>query len=151
VPVTLDVWGRQVTNCPDCGGKRVIHHCAALLGGVDIAMFWAFLYEYPGNPEVFIDAILGTWNDEVDHADHETFGSRTGRVERHPDIASSLVTGGEMASDDPRFGVKLTRQQALENPQLDTFWQINDIILEIPEIQSLFFRKSRKRIWPRPR
>ncbi len=56
-----------------------------------------------------------------------------------------------MASDDPRFGVKLTREQALENPRPDTFWQINDTIREIPEIQSLFLRKHRKRIWPWPR
>ena len=53
-----------------------------------------------------------------------------------------------MASDDPRFGVKLTRQRALQNPRLNTFWPSNDTILEMPEIQTLPFRDHRKRICP---
>jgi hypothetical protein len=67
---------------------------AALLGDRTIAVFWAFLYDHPGNSEVLIDAILDTWDDEENTEDHETFGSRTGRVDEHPHIASSLVTGG---------------------------------------------------------
>jgi hypothetical protein len=46
--------------------------------------FWTFLYDHPGNPKVFIDVTLGTWEPEGYSADHVTFGSRTGAVEEHP-------------------------------------------------------------------
>ena len=48
------------------GGRRVIHHGAAHLGGVNIAMSWAFPYDHPGTAEMFIDVIMGNWNDELD-------------------------------------------------------------------------------------
>ncbi len=84
------------------------------------AVFTAFLYDHPGNPEVFIDTTFGTWGgDSVD--DHETFGSRTGRVEPDGQIGCSLVAGAELAPDSPIYGVKLTREQALTHPRLAQF------------------------------
>lgn len=123
----------------------------ALADGGTLAVFWAFLYDHPGNPEVFIDATFGTWGVEGYTADHETFGSRTGAVEGQANVASTLVTGAELGADDPRFGVKLSRDQALEHPQLSQFWQINDAVLELDEIQRLMSGQPRRRGWLRRR
>lgn len=144
----LEVWDRQTTACPDCGGTRVIYTGEAVSGDTTLAVFWAFLYDHPGNPEVYIDATFGTWGIEGQTQDHVTFGARTGAVEEHPHVASSLVTGGEFADDDPRFGAKLTREQALDHPLHDDFWAVNDAILQIDEIQRLLAGRPRRRRWP---
>src|SRR5689334_12371504 len=57
----LDIWERQTTICPDCRGKRVVYTGEAVADDATVAVFWAFLYDHPGNPEVFIDATFGTW------------------------------------------------------------------------------------------
>ena len=144
----LDVWQRQTTRCTGCGGKRVVYTGEAVADGSAHAVFWAYLYDHPGNPEVFIDAAFGTWGVDSDTRDHETFGSRTGKLEDHPHIASSLVTGAKNAPEDPQFGVKLTREQALVHPLLETFWAVNDAILELDEIQGLLAGRPPRRRWP---
>jgi hypothetical protein len=95
VPVNpgLEVYGRQTSVCEDCGGERVIYTGEVGVRTSTLAVFWAFLYDHPGNREVFIDATFGTWGVDGFSEDHVTFGSRTGPVEEHPHIASSLVTG----------------------------------------------------------
>lgn len=119
----------------------------AVADGDTLAVFWAFLYDHPGNPEVYIDATFGTWAVEGYTADHETFGSRTGAVEGLPSPATSLVTGAELAPDDPRLGVKLTRDQALAHERLEQFWAVNDAILQIDEIMALFDWAPKRRRW----
>lgn len=90
------------------------------------------MYDHYGAREVFTDGIFDTWG-EVEVDDHVAFGSRTGPVEGSDGPASSLVTGGEMSSDSPLIGRKLTRDEALRHPLLPRFWEINDLILnEIP-------------------
>ena len=120
----IEVWKRQTTRCSDCGGRRVVYTGEALADGGTLAVFWAFLYDHPGNPEVLIDATFGTWGIEGYTADHETFGARTGAVDGGTDVASTLVTGAELADDDPRYGVKLTRELALAHPRLNQFWLV---------------------------
>ncbi len=137
VPVNpeLEVYARQTSVCGDCGGERVTYTGEVGDRESTLAVFWAHLYDHPGNREVFIDATFGTWGVDGYSEDHVTFGSRTGPVEEHPHIASSLVRGGEFASDDPNFGKKLTREQALVHPRIDEFWLVNDMVLtEIPEV-----------------
>lgn len=144
----LDVYERETTSCPDCGGQRVTCSGDVIGDGSMLGVFWAFLYDHPGNPEVFIDVTLGTWEPEGYSADHVTFGSRTGAVEEHPHFASSLVTGAELAGDDPMFGMKLTREEALAHPRLEEFWRVNDEILELPEVVRLFTGRPAPRRWP---
>lgn len=143
----IDVWKRQTMNCPDCGGRRVLYTGEAIGDEGTVAVFWAFLYDHPGAPEVFIDATFGTWSIEGYTADHETFGARTGAVEGQSRPASTLVTGAEMAPDDPRFGVKLDRDRALTHPRLTEFWAVNDAILHIDEITRLLSGRPRRRRW----
>jgi hypothetical protein len=133
----IEVWKRQTTRCTDCGGKRVVYTGEAVAEGRTLAVFWAFLYDHPGNPEVFIDATFGTWGIEGYTADHVTFGARTGKVEGQSTVASSLVAGAELGPDDPRYGVKLSRDQAMAHPGLALFWEVNDAVLELDEVAKL--------------
>ena len=137
----MEIWDRDVTDCPDCGGERIVFTGEVGTSASTTAVFGAFLYDHPGNPEVYIDATLGTFGGDgpAANADHATFGSRTGYLDENPHFGSTLVTGGEMAPDDPFFGVKLAREQALTHPRLDDFWVVNDIILGgIEEVARLF-------------
>lgn len=137
----LEIWGRDVMACPDCGGDRVVYTGEVGTDTVTVAVFGAFLYDHPGNPEVYIDATFGTFgqDDPASHADHITFGSRTGHMDEHPHFGCSLVTGGEMAPEEPFFGVRLTRDQALAHAKVQDFWVVNDMILEgIDEVGRLF-------------
>lgn len=145
----IHVWKRQTTTCADCGGTRVVYTGEAASDGTTLAVFWAFLYNHPGNPEVYVDATFGTWGVEGFTADHETFGARTGAIEGLPSPASSLVTGAALGPDDPQHGTKLTRDQALEHPRLDQFWAVNDAVLQIDEITALLSGASRRRRWLR--
>ena len=149
VKLELEVYGRRTSACEDCGGERVIY--SGEVAGPDsaLAVFWAFLYDHPGGREVFIDATFGTWGGDGDVADHVTFGSRTGPVEEHPHIASSLVTGAAMTPDDPLLGQRLTRERALTHPWLKEFWMVNDMVLAgIPEVEQHIYRKPPRRRWP---
>ena len=137
----IEIWSRDVTGCPDCGGERVVYTGEVGTKRSTTAVFGASLYDHPGNPEVYIDATFGTFgvDDPAADADHVTFGSRTGYMDEHPHFACTLVTGGAMAPDEPFFGAKLTRDQALTHPWLKEFWMVNDIILEgIDEVARLF-------------
>ena len=140
----LEVWDRSTSRCADCGGERVLYTGAAERGEVTVAVFAAFLYDHPGNPEVFTDVTFGSWGEGADYADHLTFGSRTGFLDEHPHFASSLVTGGAMAPDTALVGHKVTRDEALGHQRLDEFWEISDRILEgVEEIGGMFQRGGR--------
>ena len=144
----IEVSERETTGCPDCSGQRVVYTGEVVRDDALMGVFSASLYDHPGNPEVFIDLTLGTWEPDGYCADHVTFGSRTGAVEEHPHIASTLVTGAEVFADDPMFGVKLTREQALKHPRLDEFWRLNDEILELPEVVRLLTGRRKLPRWP---
>ena len=151
VPVKrgLEIYGRQTSACEDCGGERVIYTGEVRGQESTLAVFWAFLYDHLGDREVFIDATFGTWGEAESSDDHVTFGSRTGQVEQHPHIASSLVTGAESADDDPRYGQKLTREQALVHPRVDEFWMLNDMVLtEVAEVREFMALVPARRRWP---
>jgi hypothetical protein len=99
-------------------------------------VFGAWLYHHDEAHEVIIDAILGTW-DEDEVGDHVTFGARTGPVSGQVEPASTLVTGGAMAPEEPVYGRKLTRDEALLHPWLPRFWEVNDLILTgIPAVHA---------------
>jgi hypothetical protein len=148
VTLILEVCGKpERQSCCDCGGHRVFYSGEAYEGSGTVAVFNTWLYDHDGAREVFTDGIFGTWGaDEVD--DHVTFGSRTGPVEGSDEPASSLVTGGEMISDPPMIGQKLTRDEALRHPLLPRFWEINDLILnKIPAIHEHWTGHRVRRRW----
>ena len=144
VELSLEVWNRDVRTCPDCAGDRVIYTGEVGTDSTTVAVFGAFLYDHPGDPEVYIDATFGTFgSDETAYADHVTFGSRTGALDEPPHFGCTLVTGGAMGQDEPFFGRRLTREEALAHPGLREFWSVNDVILSgIDEIGLLFNGES---------
>ena len=143
----LEVYKRQRTRCACCGGRRIVFTGEVADSERTVAVFWAFLYDHPEGPEVFLDATFGTWGTS-EYTDHVSFGSRTGPIEVPPHIASSLVTGAEMAPDDAMYGEKLTREEALAHPMLEDFWVINDMVLVgIPEIDEHLNGGLSRRRW----
>lgn len=125
----IDPEGRKVAefDCPDCGEPSRRVWGFILRDGDAHAIFFASCYHHGGD-EAWIDVILSpTWADDVD--DHETFGCRVGPIEGQEEPGASLVTGGAEAPDSELFGHKLTRDEALEHPRLDDFWEVIDHIL----------------------
>lgn len=59
-----------------------------------------------------------------------TFGCRVGPVSNSPTPAATLVRGGNVAPDEPLYGRKLDRDEALSHPQLSEFWALVDLVLE---------------------
>ena len=149
----LEIYGRQTSACADCGGERVIYAGEVHDDDATLALFWAFLYDHADNPEIFIDATFGDWGDGDVGDDRVSFGSRTGRIDGYRDVSSSLVVGAAMAPDDPSYGTKLDREQALVHPWIQDFWEVNDMILTgIPEIeQRLQHMQPRRWSWGRRR
>ena len=128
--LVIDPDGRKTTEfeCPDCGetAQRV---WGFILRDEDAhAVFFASLYDHDGH-EAWIDVILSpTWADDAD--DHETFGCRVGPIQGQDEPGASLVTGGAEAPDSQLFGHKVTRDEALEHPKLNDFWEVVDHVLE---------------------
>lgn len=113
-------------RCPDCGEEHDSDVGFVLRDGVKYAVYWAAWY--PHQDEAWLDVVLGSWQ-EPDFADHVTFGCRIGRVEGQSDPACSLVLGGEIRGDDPVFGHKLDRDEALTHPWLPAFWELVDWLI----------------------
>lgn len=93
------------------------------------AIYFANCYHHDGGHDVWIDAIFGTWgSNTVD--DHVTFGCRVGPVAESPMPGATLVPGAAPYDDDPMFGRKLGRDEALSHPLLSDFWALVDFVLE---------------------
>jgi hypothetical protein len=92
------------------------------------AVFYAALYTHGDVRDVFVDVIAGTWGSE-DYSDHYTFTVRTGPVEPDGQIASTMIDGGESYPDDPLFGQKLRREEALARPDVARLWALSDTVL----------------------
>ncbi|GII57883.1 hypothetical protein Pth03_62720 [Planotetraspora thailandica] len=98
-------------------------------------IYYASCYHHNGMHEAWIDVIMDDAWDQEHPATHPgpdrvTFGCRVGPVEGRPAPACSLVTGAEVAPDDPLYGRKLTREHALAHPWLPGYWAVVDHILE---------------------
>lgn len=93
------------------------------------AVYFASCYHHDGIHEAWIDAIFGTWGSNT-FDDHVTFGCRVGPVSNSPMPAATLVRGGDVAPDEPVYGRKLDRDEALAHPQLSEFWALVDLVLE---------------------
>ncbi|HEY0698994.1 MAG TPA: hypothetical protein VGD43_14430 [Micromonospora sp.] len=97
--------------------------------GATHAVYFASCYHHNGVHEAWIDAIFGNW-DSTDFDDHVTFGCRVGPVATSPAPAATLVRGASASPDEPLYGRKLDRQEALAHPRLSEFWTLVDLVLE---------------------
>ncbi|WP_250446162.1 hypothetical protein [Actinotalea sp. C106] len=124
----------EAQQCPDCGGQRY-----KVSGEVDedeqpVAVYIAYLYHHDGMHEVFLDLVVGPWEEDADPSERLTFSTRTGPVD-DGSIATTLLDGGYMTSDDPMWGTKVSREDGLVHPLIPTVWRyLDSIVEEVPAI-----------------
>jgi hypothetical protein len=124
------------STCDCCGGQR--RQARGFVHKHDVgkyAIFFATCYHHDGIHEAWIDVISDDeWG--VDHLStpcdrRVTFGCRVGPVEGNPLPACSLVDAASVAPDDPFYGHKLSRPEALGHPLLPQYWEVVDHLLEM--------------------
>ncbi|MGE3795717.1 MAG: hypothetical protein AB7I38_17585 [Dehalococcoidia bacterium] len=131
-PLHAIVTTRRRDRCEHCRGKMVRLQGEVHEGDGVAAVYYAALYKHDGVRDVFLDVIAGDWTSS-DYSDHYTFTTRTGPVEPDGHIASTMVDGGASYPDDPLFGRKLSRDEALARPDVARLWDLNDAILSSVE------------------
>ena len=89
--------------------------------------------------DIYISVIFGDWDDERAFADHVTFTCRFGFVEGHEERVCSLI---QNESDETVLGRRLTREEALQHPLINTFWEVIDFILTTNKPMLDFIRDS---------
>jgi hypothetical protein len=108
--------------------------------GSTFGVCFASLHDEPGAENAWLDVILGTFG-ECAPSDHVTFGCRIipGTTSRGPVI--SIVDAAAAFTYRRIMGRKLTREEALEDPRLEDFWRVVDLmILADPEVHSHLYR-----------
>jgi hypothetical protein len=128
VSLTIEAESRRVRTlrCDCCGQDRQVVNGLLHSDLEPLAAYFASCY--PHERETWIDVILGTW-EEGRNDDHVTFGCRIGSIEGYAEPMCSLVSAASVFPDEPIFGQKLDRDQALTHPWLATFWQIIDFLV----------------------
>lgn len=122
--------GRNVYQkvCEHCGEPRVSVSGSLLRDGNLLAHYFASCYHHDGR-EVWIDIVYSLdWDAAVQQ--RVTFGCRVGPVVNSPTAASTMVDAATAMGDDPFFGRKLSRDEAMTHPWRDEFWAHSDFILE---------------------
>jgi len=91
-------------------------------------------------PDAWIDVILGTFGEGAP-PDHLTFGCR---VVPDTDSGVPVVTAVDAAAAftyRPVMGRRLSRDEALEHPRIDDFWQVVDLmLLGDPDVRTHVYR-----------
>jgi hypothetical protein len=119
-------------------------------GATTLAVFLAFLYDHADGPEVFVDLVLGPWDEDADPRERLTFSTRTGRVVGGS-IACTLIDAGSVAPDDPRLGTRVSREEGLLRPEITTVWSYLDSVLaDVPVVRDHLARagRSARPRWP---
>jgi hypothetical protein len=91
------------------------------------AVFIAGCHHHAGTRDVLIDVILGWARDGDD--DRVTIGCRVGPVVGEDGPVATVVDAATSYGDDPEWGRKLTRSQALADHRLAEFWDAVDFVL----------------------
>lgn len=125
---------RRDKACAECGRTYRLIEAFVLRDNDAYAVGFVALHRHLGASEAWIDVILGTFGEDRTD-DHVTFGSRIGPIEGQPEPSASLVAGAIPYGDEPIWGQKLTREQALHHPRLQEYWEVVDyLLLNDPEI-----------------
>jgi hypothetical protein len=114
-------------ECPDCPAPYRLVRGQLTWFGAQHAVFFAGCHDHDGTRDVLIDVILG-WADGADE-DRVTFGCRVGPLDGEDDPVATLVEAAESYAEDPEWGTRLTRDQALGHPRLPEFWDVVDYVL----------------------
>ena len=114
-------------TCADCGADYILVKGFVYDDNAAHAIYFAACHDHADTHEAWIDVILGTFG-ESDATDHVTFGCRVGPIPGQLGPQASLVPAG-VPYNDPIFGQKLTREEALAHPRLDDYWAVVDFVL----------------------
>lgn len=128
MPLTFDEPSDVATKeCDGCGaGYTLVKSLINDENGPHAVAFSA-LHHHDGEHEAWIDAILGTFHDDSDHV---TFGCRVGPVDGSPEPAATAVQAAVPYGDQPIWGRKLSREEALAHSRIDDYWGVVDFLLE---------------------
>ncbi len=127
----------ELRRCDVCGADHESTVGLVLRDGVRYSASWVAWY--PHDSEAWVDVILGSWR-EPNYPDNVTFGCRIEHVDGQDEPACSLVRGADIRTDDPIFGHKLDRDEALAHPWLPAFWEIVDwLIVNDPPLHEHVF------------
>ncbi|MGW6128724.1 hypothetical protein ACWFNE_01730 [Cellulomonas sp. NPDC055163] len=150
----LDIdWEEPASQaCPDCGGRRQLVTGQVFNDGTSSAAFLAFLYNHESGREVYLDLIIGTWEDNGAPSTRLTFSTRTGPTEGGV-IGSTLLDGRANSPDYGIVGKKVSRDEGLNHPLLPIVRRCNDTVLaQIPAVAQHLTgphtHESRRRRWP---
>jgi hypothetical protein len=113
-------------RCADCGEEHETDQGFVMRDGVAYSVYWAAWY--PHEKEAWVDVILGSWQ-APNYPDHVTFGCRIGHDDGQDAPGCSLVRGADVRMDDPIFGHKLDRDEALAHAWLPAFWELVDWLM----------------------
>ncbi len=123
----------EAKECTACGRTYTLAKGFIFKGDEPHAVYFAALHDH-GMREAWIDVILGTFGDD-DSSDHLTFGCRVGPVEGQPEPAATAVDAAIPFGDSDLFGKKLSRDEALNQASLPSFWDVVDFVLvEDPDV-----------------
>jgi hypothetical protein len=114
-------------ECRNCGAEYSLVSGYLHRNGTAHAVFFAACHTHDAMREVWIDVIIEAADGSADG--RATFGCRVGPVEGQQGPAASLVTAAEPYGNDPEWGTKLSREEALADPRLPEFWNAVDFIL----------------------
>lgn len=117
----------QQRTCGECGNTHEKATGFVLNDGDAHAVYW--WYWYPHENQAFVDATLGSWH-EPNYPDHVTFGSRIGKVDGYSGPQCTLVLPQTSLKNETLLGRKLTREEALQHPWVDSFWSLVDWLVE---------------------
>ncbi|WP_144120316.1 hypothetical protein [Catellatospora sichuanensis] len=125
-----EAWRKSTTQeCDCCGNASRRTWTMVDRDARPYAVFFAACYDHGHERETWIDVTFGTWGQGADHHDHVTFGCRFGRVAGSEAPAATAVDAARVAPDDPLFGQKLSRAEALSHPRVKEFWEVVDLIV----------------------
>lgn len=131
----LDLSDRQVVplTCDGCGRE---YNRIVIFATSDGDAYSAVSVACHGHPdgEVWLDVTFGSWN-EADYSDHVTFSCRVS--EEGAGLVDALVAS---AGGAEYYGRRLTREQALLEPDLARLWAVVDkVVTEVPEVAACVY------------
>jgi hypothetical protein len=114
-------------ECVRCAASYRVVRGQLTWFGAPHAVFIAGCHNHDGTRDVLIDVILGWARDGDD--DRVTIGCRVGPVDGQEGPIATVVDAAVSYGDDPEWGRRLTRSQALADQRLVEFWDAVDFVL----------------------
>lgn len=133
--LSIDERTMRPKTCDECGRTYDLINGLIYEDGDAHAIYFAACHGHPDH-DAWIDVVLGTWGDD-DARDHMTFSCE---LRREGATAVDATVAVEGVSE--LFGRKLTRDEALAHPLLQSFWTVVDLVaVEDPAVAAQIYRR----------